>query len=62
MTSVEGLYLEDMTVGMDAVLTKTITDADVTLFAGVSGDFNPIHLDEEYAQATPFKGASPTGP
>lgn len=56
MASMGGVFLEDMAVGMDAVLTKTVTDADVTLFAGVSGDFNPIHLDEEYAQATPFKG------
>jgi acyl dehydratase len=33
---------------------RTITQADVVAFAGVSGDFNPIHIDHEYAQRTPF--------
>lgn len=56
MADLGGLFIEDMAVGMDGVLTKTITDADITLFAGVSGDFNPLHMDEEYAQTTVFKG------
>ncbi len=51
-----GLTIEDMTIGLSAVFSKTITDADIVLFAGVTGDTNPVHLDEEYAAATPFQG------
>ena len=50
-----GYYYEDMEVGMTAVYSKTITDADILMFAGVSGDTNPVHLDDEFAAATPFK-------
>ena len=51
-----GYLLEDLSVGMAAGFTKTVTDADLVLYAGVSGDTNPVHIDEEYAAATPFKG------
>jgi hypothetical protein len=51
-----GYYLEDLDVGMKAVFGKTITEADILMFAGVSGDTNPVHLDEEFAAATPFGG------
>lgn len=34
---------------------RTITQADIVTFAGFSGDFNPIHVDHEYAAATPFR-------
>ncbi len=34
--------------------TRTITEADVVSFAGLSGDFNPLHVDEEFAKGTPF--------
>ena len=47
---------EDMAVGMTASFSKTITDADLVLFVGVSGDTNPVHLDEDYASGTMFKG------
>ena len=47
---------EDMQVGMTAFFSKTVTDADLTLFVGVSGDTNPVHLDEDYAGTTMFKG------
>ena len=50
-----GHYLEDLSEGMSAVVAKTITDADVTLFAGVSGDTNPLHINEEFAAETRFK-------
>ena len=50
-----GCYLEDLSEGMSAVVAKTITDADVTLFAGVSGDTNPLHISEEFAAETRFK-------
>jgi len=46
---------DDIQVGEKATFTKTITQADDTLFAGISGDFNPVHIDEEYAKTTQFK-------
>lgn len=55
MSDVHGLFLEDLKVGMEAVMARTVTDADIVLFAGVSGDTNPIHLDQEYAATTMFK-------
>lgn len=50
-----GYYLEDLEPGMSASYTQTITEADVVLFARVSGDDNPVHLDAEYAAQTRFK-------
>jgi len=50
-----GFYLEDITQGMQALTARTITDADVTLFAGISGDTNPLHLNEAFAAKTRFK-------
>ncbi len=48
--------LEDLTVGMTASYRHTITDADVRTFADLTGDHNPLHLDEEFARTTRFKG------
>ena len=56
MGELQGLYLEDLEIGMTAVYSRTVTDADVVLFAGISGDSNPVHLDNEYAKDTQFKG------
>jgi 3-hydroxybutyryl-CoA dehydratase len=56
MKELHGYYIEDLTVGMSASYAKTITDADVTLFAGLSGDDNPMHINEEFAAETMFKG------
>lgn len=47
--------IEEIAIGMTASYTQTITDADVKAFAGVSGDHNPVHLSEEYAQNSRFK-------
>ena len=55
MSATSGYFIEDLTVGMSAAYGKTITDADIVLFAGVSGDTNPVHLDQEFAAKTPFK-------
>ena len=52
----EGLYLEDLTVGMSAEDVRTVGEADIVAFAEVSGDHNPLHLDEAYAAKTPFRG------
>jgi 3-hydroxybutyryl-CoA dehydratase len=51
-----GYFIEDLAVGMTATYAKTVTDADVVLFAGISGDSNPVHMDHEYAKDTMFKG------
>lgn len=48
-------YYEDLQVGMKQAFSKTITEADLLMFAGVSGDTNPIHLDEEFASGTMFE-------
>jgi 3-hydroxybutyryl-CoA dehydratase len=43
-------------VGLKTIQMKTVTEADIALFAGVSGDFNPVHVCEEYAKKTFFGG------
>ncbi len=48
--------INDIKVGDSASFTKTITETDVYTFAGVSGDFNPAHINEEYAKETAFGG------
>ena len=55
MEQQEGYFLEDISVGIVESLTKTVSAADVAAFADITGDTNPIHLDEDYAAATPFK-------
>ena len=46
--------LSDIRVGQKASFSKTITEADVVLYAGLTGDFNRIHVDAEYARTTRF--------
>ena len=49
-------YWEDLVVGEEFVSpARTITEADIVNFAGLSGDWNPIHTDEEHAKKTPFQ-------
>lgn len=45
----------DLTIGMNASVTKTVTEADVILYAGITMDTNPAHTNEEYAKTTMFK-------
>jgi 3-hydroxybutyryl-CoA dehydratase len=47
--------IDDVEVGDKASFTKTISESDVYLFAGISGDLNPAHTDAEYMKTTPFK-------
>jgi 3-hydroxybutyryl-CoA dehydratase len=47
---------EDLKVGLEASYVRVITDEDIRAFAAVSGDDNPVHLDEEFAAKTMFKG------
>ncbi|GAB4581183.1 MAG: MaoC/PaaZ C-terminal domain-containing protein [Anaerolineales bacterium] len=50
-----GLYFEDFTIGQTITTTaRTITETDIVSFAGLSGDYNQIHTDAEYAKTTPF--------
>lgn len=49
-------FFEDLALGdQDTTAARTITEADIVNFAGLSGDFNPIHMDRAFAQDTPFK-------
>ena len=50
------MRFEDLHVGRSATHSKTVTEADVVLFAGVTGDFNPAHLDQVYAEKSRFGG------
>jgi 3-hydroxybutyryl-CoA dehydratase len=56
MNALNGHDIEDLQIGMTATFAKTITEADIVLFAGVSGDNNAMHINEEFAATTPFKG------
>ena len=53
---IHGYYFEDLSVGMSASYAKTITETDIVLFAGISGDVNPVHLNQEFASDTMFEG------
>jgi 3-hydroxybutyryl-CoA dehydratase len=52
--AMQGLFLEDLSVGQQAMFGRTVTDADIAAFAGVSGDTNPIHLHDGFAKGTRF--------
>ncbi|MBK4215372.1 MaoC family dehydratase [Paracoccus caeni] len=50
------IFLEDIEIGMTRHLQKQVTDEDIGMFAAISTDRNPVHLDEEYARETTFEG------
>ncbi len=50
------ICIEELAVGMERSLRKQVTDRDIELFAEVSTDRNPVHLDDDYAQDTIFQG------
>ena len=52
----KGLSIDQLSIGQSASMSKTVSEHDVYTFAGISGDFNPAHLNEEYAKNTAFKG------
>ncbi|NIZ00188.1 MaoC family dehydratase [Thalassospira lucentensis] len=56
LNGLQGLYLEDLEIGLSASYGKTVTETDIVMFAGITGDNNPVHLNQEYAQTTMFKG------
>lgn len=50
-----GKTIEELEIGDSASMSKTVSETDVYLFAGITGDFNPAHIDAEYAKETFFK-------
>ncbi len=55
MSSVQlGKTISEISIGDSASFSKTISETDVYLFAGITGDFNPIHVNEEFARKTMF--------
>jgi len=50
-----GLSIDKISIGQSASFGKTITETDVYMFAGITGDFNPAHINEPYAEGTMFK-------
>jgi acyl dehydratase len=50
-----GIPFEELKIGQQASFSKTISETDIYLFAAISGDFNPVHLNEAYARTTQFK-------
>ncbi len=51
----KGKTIEELKVGDTARFSKTVSESDIYLFAGVTGDLNPAHVNEEYAKGTFFK-------
>ena len=52
--SFQQLRFEDIEIGKEAVIQRTITEDDVNTFGELSGDLNPLHMDEQFASKTPF--------
>jgi 3-hydroxybutyryl-CoA dehydratase len=52
---VQDIPFSEINIGAKASITKTVTETDLNLFAQITGDVNPVHLDEEYARKTVFK-------
>lgn len=48
--------IDEIQVGQSAEMAKTVTETDIALFAGVTGDFNPVHIDAVAAEQSMFKG------
>lgn len=51
----QGKTIDELELGQTARFSKTISESDVYLYAGITGDFNPAHIDEHYAEKTAFK-------
>ena len=58
-----GLYWEEWEIGAEFESpARTVTEADIVAFAGLSGDYNPLHVNEEYCKTTIFGGRIAHGP
>ncbi|MDC3091058.1 MaoC family dehydratase [Rickettsiales bacterium] len=53
--NLRGLCIEEIKIGQEAFISKTITESDIILFSAVTGDNNPVHTSEEFAKKTIFK-------
>lgn len=54
-TAARGMHFEDFEVGQKvSTAGRTVTETDIVMFAGLTGDFNQIHVDAEYSKTTPF--------
>ena len=51
-----GYTIDELQIGQTASVAKTVTEYDIYSFAGITGDFNPAHINEQYASGTMFKG------
>lgn len=56
MTILENFTYDEISLDQTAEYVRTVTERDIILFAAVSGDVNPVHLDEEFASSTRFGG------
>ncbi len=54
--SVTGHTIDDISVGMTESFAKSVSEEDIVAFADLSGDYNPVHMDQAYAETTMFKG------
>ena len=50
-----GKTIDELKIGEKAEFTKTVSESDIYLYAGITGDFNPAHVNEDYAKKTFFK-------
>src|SRR6266540_4294327 len=58
-----GLYWEEWEVGAEfTTAARTVTETDIVVYAGLSGDYNPLHVNEEYSKTTEFGGRIAHGP
>lgn len=55
MSTIENVTFDEISIDQTATYSKTLSEEDLILFAKVSGDVNPVHLDEDFAKNTPFK-------
>ncbi|MCP5160606.1 MAG: MaoC family dehydratase N-terminal domain-containing protein [Hahellaceae bacterium] len=55
MDALENITYDELNIGDSATYTRTLTENELILFAAVSGDVNPVHLDQEFASGTIFK-------
>jgi len=56
MPTLKGLRFEEIEIGQSLRMSRIVTEEMIRLFAAASGDVNPVHLDDAFAEATPFKG------
>jgi 3-hydroxybutyryl-CoA dehydratase len=52
---IKGMTIEQLFIGQEASLSKTISEHDIYAYAGITGDFNPAHINESYAKETVFQ-------